>query len=120
MRPRRKADRRSFRHRNSRPEHPQTRSEERVVPPALFAPGPLLARHDQSVALVGLKGDLGALVLGVLVAGHGKADELAKTMLGFKDLFLLGFFLSIGPSGSLTMETVLVGAAITPSTRSIW
>ena len=64
--------------------------------------------------LVGLKGDLGALVLGVLVAGHGKADELAKTMLGFKDLFLLGFFLSIGLSGPLTMEAVLVGAAITP------
>ncbi len=64
--------------------------------------------------LVGLKGDLGALVLGVLVAGHAKADELAKTMLGFKDLFLLGFFLSIGLSGPLTMEAVLVAAAITP------
>ena len=64
--------------------------------------------------LVGLKGDLGALVLGVLVAGHGKADELAKTMLGLKDLFLIGFFLSIGMSGPLTMEAILVGAAITP------
>ena len=64
--------------------------------------------------LVGLKGDLGALVLGVLVAGHAKADEMAKTMLGFKDLFLLGFFLSIGLSGPLTMEAVLVGAALTP------
>ena len=68
----------------------------------------------EAFELVGLKGDLGALVLGVLVAGHGKADELAKTMLGFKDLFLLGFFLSIGLSGPLTMEAVLVGAAITP------
>ena len=47
--------------------------------------------------LVGLKGDLGALVLGVLIASHSKAEEMAKTMLGFKDLFLLGFFLSIGP-----------------------
>ena len=64
--------------------------------------------------LVGLKGDLGALVLGVLVAGHDKAEELAKTMLGFKDLFLLGFFLSIGVSGSLTTEVVLIGLAITP------
>ena len=68
----------------------------------------------EAFELVGLKGDLGALVLGVLVAGHGKADELAKTMLGFKDLFLLGFFLSIGLSGPLTMEVVLAGAAITP------
>lgn len=64
--------------------------------------------------LVGLKGDLGALVLGVLIGGHGRADEMAKAMLGFKDLFLLGFFLSIGLSGPLTTEVALIGAAITP------
>ena len=68
----------------------------------------------EAFELVGLKGDLGALVLGVLIAGHDKADELAKTMLGFKDLFLLGFFLSIGVSGPLTMDAFLIGAAITP------
>lgn len=64
--------------------------------------------------LVGLKGDLGALVLGVLIANHRKADELAKTMLSFKDLFLLGFFLSIGLSSQPTLETVLTGALIVP------
>ncbi len=64
--------------------------------------------------LVGLKGDLGALVLGVLVATHPKAEELSKTMLGFKDLFLLGFFLSVGLSGRPTLETVVVGALLTP------
>jgi glutathione-regulated potassium-efflux system ancillary protein KefC len=64
--------------------------------------------------LVGMKGDLGALVLGILIAPHARADEMAKTMLGFKDLFLLGFFLSIGLSGQLTWETVLIGAIITP------
>jgi len=64
--------------------------------------------------LVGLKGDLGALVLGVLIANHAKAEEMAKTMLGFKDLFLLGFFLSIGTSSPLTQETFIVGALITP------
>jgi glutathione-regulated potassium-efflux system ancillary protein KefC len=47
---------------------------------------------------VGLKADLGALVLGMLLAGHPKTDELAKAMLGFKDLFLVGFFLTIGLS----------------------
>ncbi len=46
--------------------------------------------------LVGLKGDLGALVIGMLLANHPKANELAKDLLGFKDLFLVGFFLSIG------------------------
>ena len=35
-------------------------------------------------------------------------------MLSFKDLFLLGFFLSIGLSGQLTLETVAVAAVITP------
>ena len=46
--------------------------------------------------LVGLKGDVGALVFGMLLASHSKANELAKAMLSFKDLFLVGFFLSIG------------------------
>jgi len=63
--------------------------------------------------LVGLKGDLGALILGVLIANYAKAEELAKTMLGFKDLFLLAFFLSIGLSGQLSIETFAVGAMIT-------
>ena len=39
---------------------------------------------------------------------------MAKTMLGFKDLFLVGFFLSIGLSGPLTLEAFLIGAAVTP------
>ncbi len=64
--------------------------------------------------LVGLKGDLGALIIGVLFATHPKAEELAKSMLGFKDLFLLGFFLSIGLSGAPTVETVVVGAVLAP------
>ena len=46
--------------------------------------------------IVGLKPDLGALILGMLLAGGPKTDELAKAMLGFKDLFLVGFFLTIG------------------------
>lgn len=65
-------------------------------------------------SLVELKGDLGALVLGVLIANHRKAEEMSKTMLGFKDLFLLGFFLSIGLSGEPTLDTLLLGALLTP------
>jgi predicted Kef-type K+ transport protein len=64
--------------------------------------------------LVEMKGDMGALILGVLIASHPKAEEMAKTMLGFKDLFLVGFFLSIGLSGQLSLETFIVGAMITP------
>ena len=74
----------------------------------------LAAGGAELFELLELKGDLGALVLGVLIANHPKADEMAKTMLGFKDLFLLGFFLSIGLSGQLTFETVILGSLIAP------
>ena len=77
--------------------------------------GLLLALGGAEVfELVGLKGDLGALALGALIANSAKANEMAKTMLGFKDLFLVAFFLSIGLSGPLTLDAVLIGAAITP------
>ncbi len=59
---------------------------------------------------VGVKADLGALLLGVLLAGHPKTDELSKALLSFKDLFLVGFFLTIGLTGALTWE--LLGAAL--------
>lgn len=56
--------------------------------------------------LVGIKADLGALALGVLLAGHAKTKELANSLMSFKDLFLIGFFLSIGLSGEVTWETL--------------
>ena len=43
---------------------------------------------------VGLKADLGALILGVLLARHGRAGEISDSLLSFKDLFLVGFFLT--------------------------
>lgn len=46
--------------------------------------------------IVGLKSHLGALVFGILLSNHAKTIELAKSLLSFKDLFLIGFFLSIG------------------------
>jgi predicted Kef-type K+ transport protein len=58
--------------------------------------------------LVSVKGDLGALILGVLIASHPKAEELSKALLNFKDLFLVGFFLSIGLGGAPTLEMVLI------------
>lgn len=64
--------------------------------------------------LSGVKDDLGALIMGVLISTHPKAGELAKTMLGFKDLFLVGFFLSIGMTGQLSTEALLIGALLVP------
>lgn len=49
--------------------------------------------------LVGIKGDLGALVLGAILAGTQKSKELARNLMQFKDLFLVGFFLTIGLDG---------------------
>lgn len=46
--------------------------------------------------IVGIKEDAGALFFGMLLANHSKSNELAKALLSLKDLFLVGFFLSIG------------------------
>ncbi len=58
--------------------------------------------------LVGMKADLGALILGVLLSKHAKAGEISDSLLSFKDIFLVGFFLNIGLSGSLSVEAALV------------
>ncbi|MEA3511594.1 MAG: cation:proton antiporter family protein, partial [Actinomycetota bacterium] len=50
--------------------------------------------------LVGMKPELGALLAGVAVSTHPRAGEMADRLLDFKDLFLVGFFLSIGLAGS--------------------
>ena len=64
--------------------------------------------------LGGVKDDLGALMMGVLISGHSKSAEMAKSMLGFKDLFLVGFFLSIGMSGQLSLEALIIGLLLVP------
>lgn len=61
---------------------------------------------------VDLKGDLGALALGVLVADHPKAREMADSLLGFKDVFLVGFFLSIGLGGAPDVMDVAIAFAL--------
>lgn len=54
--------------------------------------------------LVNIKGDLGALLIGMFLSSHAKATEINKALLSFKDLFLIGFFLSIGFSAIPTLE----------------
>ena len=51
--------------------------------------------------LVGLKPDLGALAAGLIVANSSKSEELSKTLLHFKEFFLIAFFLRIGLLGDL-------------------
>jgi len=61
-----------------------------------------------SFALVGLKPDLGALVIGMLMVGHPKSEELYDRMMSFKDFFLIAFFVSIGMSGEITWNAVWI------------
>lgn len=62
---------------------------------------------------VDMKGDLGALAAGVLLGGHPKTGELAKSLLGLKDVFLVGFFLTVGLTGLPSWETVAVAFGLT-------
>lgn len=48
---------------------------------------------------VGLKADLGALFVGILIGQHPKAKELSKSLGSIIDILLIGFFLSIGLKG---------------------
>jgi predicted Kef-type K+ transport protein len=61
---------------------------------------------------VDVKGDLGALIVGALLAAHPAASEMSKKLLGFKDLLLVGFFLSIGMSGTISVSALLVALGL--------
>ncbi len=65
-----------------------------------------------SFELVGLKPDLGALVIGAMIANHPRASMLSKTLMNFKDLFLIGFFFNIGMTGIPTLTSLLVAAGL--------
>lgn len=56
-----------------------------------------------------VKGDLGALVMGMLLASHPKSNELSHTLLSLKEFMLIGFFLSIGLSATPTLDQALFG-----------
>lgn len=63
-------------------------------------------------SLVNIKGDLGALIAGILLSQHSKAAELSKSLMSFKDLFLIGFFLSIGFSALPDWSMLAIAAGL--------
>jgi glutathione-regulated potassium-efflux system ancillary protein KefC len=63
--------------------------------------------------LVGLKADLGALATGILLGGHDKSRELAKSLLGLKEVFLVGFFVTLGLTGLPTLEMLGIALVLT-------
>ncbi|WP_024285597.1 cation:proton antiporter family protein [Cellulomonas sp. KRMCY2] len=61
---------------------------------------------------VGVDGQLGALVMGMLLARHPSAPELSRSLMTFKDLMLVAFFLQIGLHGRPGLEDLLLAAAL--------
>lgn len=59
-----------------------------------------------------IKGDLGALMLGMLLGGTNKTTELGKNLLTLKDLFLVGFFVGIGLKGLPDLNMLFVALAL--------
>ena len=61
---------------------------------------------------VGIKGDLGALIVGAVLAGHPKSKAMGNNLVQLKDLFLVGFFLSIGLGGWPSTTLIVIAVAI--------
>ncbi len=70
--------------------------------------GELLVLYGLLLALVvggagfdymGLSPELGALLMGAMLASHRRSSELSTAMWGLKEIFLVGFFLQIGMFG---------------------
>lgn len=65
---------------------------------------------SQGFEAVGLKADLGALIMGMLLADHARAKDMANSLLNIKDFLLVGFFLKIGLAG--LPDWPVLGAAL--------
>ncbi|MEM9044801.1 MAG: cation:proton antiporter family protein [Pseudomonadota bacterium] len=78
----------------------------------LFGFFALIVLGVASFKLVGLKPDLGALVLGMMLADHRRAPEVADSLFGFKELFLIGFFLQIGLQGVPSWDLLITAFAL--------
>lgn len=66
--------------------------------------------------LTGIKPDLGALAIGVILSGHSKSGELYDRMMTYKDFFLIAFFIRVGmyglPDGSIWLAALLLVPAV--------
>ena len=71
-----------------------------------------LVAGGSSFEYLGLSSELGALLLGVIMADHPRSKELADALWGLKELLLVGFFLQIGLYGQPTLVTLAHAAVI--------
>lgn len=61
---------------------------------------------------VGLSAELGALVLGMLVADHPRAHDLGQTLWGLRQVLLVAFFLNVGMAGLPSLEALRVAGLL--------
>jgi len=62
--------------------------------------------------MVDMKADLGALIMGVILGRHDRASEMSSSLLAFKDLFLIGFFLNIGLHATLSVDVIIIASML--------
>ena len=77
----------------------------------LFALALALGVGAEAFDAVGIKADLGALLVGFALAKHPRSNELSDSILDLKDVLLVGFFLSIGLDGTPGFVEVIVALA---------
>jgi len=65
-----------------------------------------LVAGGASFDYVGLSPELGALMMGAMLARHRRSTELYTALWGVKEIFLVGFFLQIGMSGLPSLDTL--------------
>ncbi len=61
---------------------------------------------------MGLSSEIGALLMGVLLSNHRRAQELSESLWSLREIFLVGFFLQIGMSGLPDLEALLFAVAV--------
>ncbi|MDH5184309.1 MAG: cation:proton antiporter [Gammaproteobacteria bacterium] len=61
----------------------------------------------------GLSSELGALILGIVLADHKRATELSNALWGLKEVLLVGFFLQIGLTGHPDLNGLMIAATLT-------
>lgn len=66
-----------------------------------------LAVGAESFEYFGMSPELGALLLGVILADHKRSKELSNALWGVKEVLLVGFFLQIGLSGHPSVDTFI-------------
>jgi glutathione-regulated potassium-efflux system ancillary protein KefC len=64
--------------------------------------------------IAGIKPDLGALIMGMILVNQPKADELYDRMMSYKDFFLVAFFISVGLTANLHINVLYITLLLIP------